>query len=446
MTTAGPTNPEPPRRRVVLRYEDRWDELQDQLMVDRAAGLAPSAVRDAVAAWLDPGTMVEVGTLVRRATSSYRGGDAPDAVAAGAEVPADGLIAGWGRLAGTLVFVAADDPALGAPVRGAAAAAKAARMRAHALEQAAPLVEVLAAARVDPAAPGTAFVREGYGLDLDGDHEAAERLLRIAVVAGPLDEQGSFEATAAHLVVLAGPAAALFGAAGHEALALGLADAVTADLPAALRWAGAAIGTLPPSTFDQPAPPARPAAAGDAASGLLDAGWSVELAPGLGPSVRTLLGTVGGTVAGVACVAPGLVIDGPAAARLLRLVRFCEVFRLPLVFEHDGLAGPVEPSRADLDGYGALRAALAAASCPVVELTHGEPAVQRALGVRPLWSAGIDAGSEPAGGLGPFDARMRPDTVRAELIGVLAAVEVSRPRRDQDDRVRFRPPRTLQAS
>ena len=119
------------RPRVVLRYEDRWDDLLGGLAVDRRAGAAPSALRDALTAWLDPGSFTEVGSLVRRAASSYRGGDTVDETAAD-EVSGDGLVAGWGRLDGALLFVVADDPAAAGTVRGPAASAKAAGSRPQA--------------------------------------------------------------------------------------------------------------------------------------------------------------------------------------------------------------------------------------------------------------------------------------------------------------------------
>jgi acetyl-CoA carboxylase carboxyltransferase component len=412
----------------VLRYEDRWDDLQAGLAADRAAGLAPSAVRDALADWFDPGSFVEVGSLVRRAASSYRGGDTVDVTAA-VDVPSDGLIAGWGRLDGALVFVVADDPALGSAVRGPAAAAKAARIRAHALEQSRPLVQILAAGRAeDERGP---FVRIGHGVDLDLERDAAARLLTVAVVTGPVVEQAAAEAASAHLVVLAGPDAAVAGRAGTAAVHLGLADAVATDLATALAWAGAALRRLPPNRFDPPPGPADPAglqpASGAGADGFLDADWSVELGPGRHDGLRVVLGRVGGTPIGLLAVEAGAVLDGPSARTARRLLRACDALSMPVVVAHHGLAVAAVPTVADTDAVIDLCDALAARQSPLLELAGAVPGLAEALGVLPLWSASAVADRKG----------------RDLVLDVLGLLRVRRARPDQDPRVRQRPRRGL---
>ena len=450
---------ETPAKRVVLRYEDRWEDLLGRLAADRAAGVVPSPVRDALAGFFDAGSAVEVGSLVRRATSSYRGGDAPEEDA-GDEVPADGLVAGWGLLDGALVFVVADDVdqlGAGAGWRGAAAAAKAIRIRRHALEQGRPLVQILAAARTDPATdpadgPGAAFVRAGAGADLDVDRELATHCLVISVVTAPLLDAAAFEATAAHLVVLAGPEAAIAGRAGADALRCGLADAVVADLPAALRWVAQANGHLPPNPFD-PAPPwpsaepdedGRSAGDGAAVDGtvppLLDVAWQLELSPVGAVPVRTWLGGVGTQPVGLVSCGAGAVLDAAACRRIVRLVRCCTAWRLPLVVQHAGLRRPRQATREDVDAHHGLGAALARLAVPLFELAWDGPRLVEEFGVRPLWSAGATA-TDPA-----TDAVLTRSTARLHLEVAVAAVPILRPRPDTTDRVRYRPRRTLQSS
>ncbi len=457
------SEPTTPAKRVVLRYEDRWDDLLGRLAADRAAGVVPTPVREALAGFFDAGSAVEVGSLVRRATSSYRGGDAPEEDG-GDEVPADGLVAGWGLLSGALVFVVADDVGhLGeaAGWRGAAAAAKATRIRRHALEQGRPLVQILAAARTDPAmdpvdGPGAAFVRSGAGADLDVDHELVTHCLMITIVTAPLLDTAAFEATAAHLVVLAGADAAIAGRSGADALQCGLADAVVADLPAALRWVARAIDHLPPNRFD-PAEPwpssgpdvdRRPLGDGLAPDGtvpsLLDDTWQLELSPVGAVPVRTWLGGVGAQPVGLVRCDAGAVLDGAACRRIGRLVRCCAALRLPLVVEHAGLGRPQPATRDDIDAHHGLGAALAGLTVPLFELAWDGPGVAEAFGVRPVWSAGAppsDPSTDPK-----HDAVLTRATVRQHLEAVVAAVPVVRPRPDATDRMRYRPRRTLQSS
>jgi hypothetical protein len=458
------TQPAERRPRVVLRYEDRWDDLLAGLAADRAAGLAPSAVRDALVAWLDPGSLVEIGSLVRRSSSSYRGGDTVDAAAGTAEAPSDGLIAGWGSVGGAPVFVVADDPALAGPVRGPAAAAKAARIRAHALEQSRPLVQVLAAGRGDEHG---SFVRSGHGVDLDLERDSAARLLKIVVVTGPIGDQAADEAASAHLVVLAGPEASVHGRAGAEALRLGFADAVAADLDAALAWAGAALRRLPPNRFDPPSPDPVDTVdtsdpgdtvdtsdtgetAGPGVDGFLDGDWSVELAAGRHEGLRAVLGRLGGRPVGVLSIAAGAGLDGPSARTALRLVRLCEALSMPLVAAHHGIvvAGPAagpngsvattDPSPtphapagvnedATVDAVLDLCDALAATSAPVLELVGSGPAVAEALGVHPVWT--VTGHADRAG--------------RERVVDALDLLRIDRIRPDQDPRVRTRPRKGL---
>ncbi|MEZ5410868.1 MAG: carboxyl transferase domain-containing protein [Acidimicrobiales bacterium] len=439
-TTApgGPDQPSP-RRPVVLRYVDDWDELAGQIAADRALGLRASPVRQAVTAWLDPGSFVETGTLARRAATSYRGGDTLDD-AAPETIPADGLVAGWGRLRGRLVFVAADDPALGSPVRGGAGAAKAGRMRHHALAQGAPIVQILGAARLEPGTfIGAEAVRFGYGLDLDFEVGAARRIPKIAIVTHPITEQAALEAGWSHLVLLAGPHGAIDGLAGDAALAAGLADAHCPDLPAALAEVGRALDRLPPSWTDEPP------AGGEGEP------WSLALWPRWHPEVSTVLAAApgAGPVAGWADLPDGAELHAGAAAKVARLARFCAAFSLPLVLAHSGWSLPSPPGRADLDEVHRLGEALA--RCPaVVEVSHGRPLLEPIWGLRPTVALAVDGpGSGPAPGPGSpggeeVDAVVAPDAVPAAVAHALGLIAVPRPARHDDPRLRHQLPRRLQ--
>lgn len=432
-------NPPPTSKRVVLRYEDNWDALRAQLDADRMAGLAASVVRDGIFAWLDEGTAVELGTLVRRDSSSYRGGDdgGDEQVSA---VPSDGIIAGWGRVGGQLVFVSADDTDLGSTVRGGAAAAKAHRVREHALEQSAPLIQVLASCRVEPDVfIGAEFVRFGYGVDLDFERQSHDRILKIAIVTRALTDQAALEATWCHLTILAGPEAALHGYQGDDALERGFADLSVDDLDAALAIAGGAIDQLPPNCFDGPP---RPHVQFDEQSGEflgidLDKGWTYELQPRWVPEVRTRLGRVGGWMVGLIACQDNCLLDGPAAEKMLRLATFCRAFRLPVVVSHGGLDRPIEATPADVDAWCRLGSVLQPAHTTVLEVARGGRSLADDLGVRPLWAVGGDPSSS-------VDVVAVSDARRGAVIDALGALRPSPVRPDQDERVTRRAPRTLQ--
>lgn len=434
-----PDTPDAGTPRVVLRYEESWDELREGLHRDRAAGLALSAVRDGLRGWLDDGSFVEIGALVRRKSSSYGGGDVVDDEPS--EIPADGLIAGWGRFGGQLVFVSADDPGLGSDVRGVAAAAKASRVRDHALTQSAPLVQVFAAHRLAADSVIAAeFVRFGYGVDLDFEREADERILKVGIVTGPLADQAAVEALWCHLVVLAGPSAGAGGLTGADALRRGFGDLLAPDLPGALAVAGEALAHLPPNRWDGPPPTAHDGpdvadALGADDGMILDAGWSFELAPRWQADVRARLGSVGGRRVGLLELPARVVLHAAASRKALRLVRFCDAFGLPLVLAHAGVERPPEPERADLDALEEMRAALQAVT-PLLEMASGGRSLGRDLGVRATWSVGVEPGE-------PLDATVEPDGIRGAVCGALVALRPATRRPDQDARVRRMRPRSL---
>jgi acetyl-CoA carboxylase carboxyltransferase component len=409
-----------PRGPVVLRYADDWIELEAQLDTDRAAGLAPSRIRDAFAAWFDDGTFTEVGTLVRRASTSYGGGDTVEDKPT--DVAADAIIAGWGRRDGRLVFLSADDPALGSPVRGEAGAAKAARMREYALAQSAPIVQVFGAERVEPNTfVGAEFVRSGYGVDFDFEAASAERILKIALVTHPIAEQAAIEAACCHLVILAGTGATIDGFGGEQALEAGFADAVCEDLHTAINLVAGAFAHLPASCYEEP-PQAEPGTAAEGEA-LLNAGWSVELWPRWQTALRTRLGTVGGRAVGLLELDAGVTLDGPASTKAIRLAQFCAAFGLPLLFWHAGWEQPAQPTNADIDANNRLCGVLSA--CTLVEISGSAGGIQETFGIRPVWSVGMALEVRA-------DASVPRADVRHAVLGALEQLTFKR-RRPSDD-------------
>ncbi|MDG2111151.1 MAG: hypothetical protein P8N02_00885, partial [Actinomycetota bacterium] len=345
------------------------------------------------------------------------------------EVPSDGLIAGWGRLDDQLVFLAADDTALGSPMRGAAGASKANRIRKHALAQSAPLVQVFAAGRLDPDVfIGAEFVRFGYGVDLDFERESAERILKVAVVTGPITDQATMEATSCHVVVIVGRHGSLNGCAGEDALRLGLADALADDLSAALAMVAEMLRRLPPSRFD-PLPAAPGAAADDR--------WRLEFGPSWQPQVTTAVEVVARQPVGMVELLDGAVLDDAVSHKVRRLAEFCDAFALPLVISHAALDRPPEPAALDVDAFDRLREALSQASNPILEIRRGAASLSLDLGVRPVWTLATQGGAG--------DARAETGDIRSALAEAVALITPRRPKPEDDPRTRSILPRSLQS-
>lgn len=427
--------PSPAPRRVVLRYEDRWEDLLAVLERDRAAGSAPCPVRDALHA-LCPDGFTEVGLLARAESRSYAADDADHRE--DGPITADGLIAGWGHRHGRLLFCSADREEHPGLRRSPAASAKARRIRDHASTNGAPLVLIRSAQSPADGAVGAEFLTTGLGVDLRHDHEAAARLARFAVVTGPLRGAAALEAVAADVVVLAGPHASLAvgGApalAGAEALRAGLADARAADIDGALAIVGRWLDLLPSNPWEPP-PAAVTDPTGDAAPGTddgapapaaLDAGTWVEARPGWEPTTRTGLGRIGGTVIGFAALDAVHGLRHPNAARkLARLLRWCEALRLPVVVLHGALPGRGEATAEAVDAAAVLQRCWAAASTTLVTvaLDEGADDLGTHLGRRPTLAIGQE-GTARAKGAGRSAAPAADLTVPAgQLHPVLARI------------------------
>lgn len=422
-------------RRVVLRYEDRWEDLLAVLERDRAAGLAPSPARRALHALCGDG-FTEVGLLARAESRSYAADDADHHE--DGPITADGLIAGWGHRNGRLLFCSADrEDRIGA-VRSPAASAKARRIREHARTDAAPLVAIRGAQSPADGAVGAEFLTAGLGVDLRHEHEAAALLARFAVVTGPLRGAAALEAVGADVLVLAGPDASLAigGAparAGAEALKAGLADAIAADIDGALATVGRWLDLLPSNPWEPPPAPAP--AAGTAAGtgldaghpapvpGLLDDGTWVEARPGWEPATRTGLGRIGGTVAGLIVLDATDGLRGAGAAdKVVRLLRWCDALRLPIVVVHGSLPGPGAPSVEAIDARLALQRGWAEATTTLITVALDAAAddLGAHLGRRPTLTI-------RSGGDAPADLTVTAGARRAALAAALVDLPPERP-------------------
>jgi len=123
---------------------------------------------------------------------------------------------------------------------------------------------------------------------------------------------------------------------------------------------------------------------------------------------------------------------------MLRLAGFSRAFGLPLVLTHAGIDRATGMSLADLNDVAQLRAELASSQATVLELARTARSIRTDLGVRPIWSVG------PPGDQAHDEVAALSEH-RVALREVIVTLERSRPRPDQDERVKRRRPRGLQA-
>jgi acetyl-CoA carboxylase carboxyltransferase component len=301
--------------------------------------------RERVARLLDPDSFTELGAL---AGSARKSGEPPS--------PADGFVAGFGRIGGRPALVGAEDFTVQGGSIGLEGADKRYRLTQLAAQERVPLV----------------FVLEG------GGHRMSNMLRRHG--RGPNDLQGL-----ASLSGLVPTVCVVLGAsAGHGALAAPLMDFVVMGEGAALFAAGPALelarnylAYFPGSAWEAPPrrsgpdtgerrldailelvppDPRRPYPMRRLLEIVFDAGSVLEVQPRHGASLVTALAFLGGQSVAVVANDPSVragALDSAAAEKGARFLEVAGSFHLPVVFLADN-PGVLAGSRAEREG--ALRA------------------------------------------------------------------------------------------
>jgi len=334
----------------------------DRLARQHAAGRLD--VRQRIAALLDPGSFVELGALV--------GGEA--------QIPADGFVAGTGLIDGRDVVVGGEDfTVLGGSI-GIRAHAKRYRVAELALQERRPLVLLL-----DGAGERAQNAVERYPRtpnDLQMLARLSGLVPTVVVILGPSAGHSALAAPLADYVVMttaacaftAGPPlvqAATGEVTSKEELggsavqaASGLAHAVAPDDASALALARGYLAYFPSSAWQYP--PRHASVGGRFADAgerrldtildvipadqkkaydmhavlrlLADGGEVLEVQPGYGRSILTVLAHLGGEPVAIVASQPLVkagAIDAEAADKAARFVEIADAFHLPVVFLAD---------------------------------------------------------------------------------------------------------------
>lgn len=346
-------------RRVAARAMGTPERLAER----RAAGRLDARAR--LDALFDPGTFVELGTLVG---SVHRGVIPP--------VPADGLIAGHGLVDGRPVLAGAEDFTVMGGSIGHGTAAKRQRLADLAGRERVPLVMLLEGAGERTQ---NAFERRGRAPnDLQTLARLSGLVPMVCVVMGSSAGHGALTAPLMDFVVMveggalfsAGPPLVraavgeevtkdeLGGTAIHTAIS-GVAHNAAPDDVAALGLVRRYLSFFPPNAWEHP-----PAVAGDDTGrravetltelipadprrgydvrGVLDTvcdrGSVLEIQPAFGRTVVTALGRLGGEAVGVVANQPAVkagAIDADGADKATHFLGVAAAFHLPVVFFAD---------------------------------------------------------------------------------------------------------------
>ena len=320
--------------------------------------------RARVAALLDPGSFFEIGALAR----GHQEAEAP--------TPADGVIAGFGRIGGHEAGVFAEDPLALAHSDGAVGRNKRLKVLSHALQGALPIIYLADGARPDPdrfaGEEGRLLARYSDQLAVAPQLPLEER--RAPFITAVFGACSGGDATlAASADVIVGTPGARLTLAGSDAAANDALDAVIGDDEEAIATVRRIIATIPASRNAPLTPEGAtdPEAAlpddidpsetepGTLLAGLLDAASLVPFA-----EVRGLHSGMG-RVAGYPVLyalggGPGDRSLGTASLRRIeRVAALSRRFALPLLIVQHG-AG-YDPAEASTPGFlAALRGAIEA--------------------------------------------------------------------------------------
>ena len=377
----------------------------------------------------DDGTFVELDPFRRGRPSGYAAVEARDG---------DGVVTGWGMIAGRPAVVVAHDFSFAGGSIGAVFAEKITRVQRLALERRCPIVYLNDS--------GGARIHEGIealhgcGQIMALNVVARRTVPQISVILGPCAGAAAYSPALTDWTIMVAGGSQMFltgpevvraatgeqidpeslGGAALHTRESGVAHLETSDEDEALAAARRLLSYLPQAAgadllerLPAPPPPARVAALPDIVptragtpfdmrsllAGILDAGVLFEMMPGVGQSLLTGFARLDGVPVGVVASQParrGGILDARTATKGARFVEFCGRFGLPIVTLVDVpgfLPGSAEERRGVITHGAALLAAYVDAEVPkltvLVRKAYGGAYIalgSRSLGASHTWA------------------------------------------------------------
>ncbi|MEE9415160.1 MAG: carboxyl transferase domain-containing protein [Acidimicrobiales bacterium] len=387
-----------------MSWSDAVSELEKRTAAARAMGGADKIerhhaqskldARQRLSVLLDPGTFVEIGTLV-------------------GTVPADGVVTGHGLINGRPVMVGVEDfTVLGGSI-GPGSAAKRFRIAELAGRERVPLVMVLEGAGHRPASIGEPHGRAP--IDLQEQARLSGLVPIVTAVLGSSAGHGALIAPMSDFSIMSA-GAAIF-AAGPPVVKESLGEAVTkaelggpqvavtsglinnvgpddasvlVDVRSYLSYFGSSAWSYPDSLVDRqdsgprrledlvdviPRDHAQPYDVRQVISRVVDGGSFFQIAPDFGDSIVCALARLGGESVAVVANQPAVLagaIDADAADKAAHFMAVADAFHLPLIFLTDNpgvLAGTESEQRAILRSGARMYAAQNLARVPKLQVT-----------------------------------------------------------------------------
>ena len=309
--------------------------------VGKQHALGKQTARERIDMLLDPGTFVEVDRFVRHRCTAFGMGDK--------DIPADGVVTGYGKVNGRTIFVYAQDFTAQGGSLGEMHAAKICKVMDMALEAGCPVVGLCdsGGARIipqisvimGPCAGGAVYSPALTDFIVMVEKESQMFITGPAVIAATTGEEISAEELGGadtHTTV----SGVAHLAAGSEEEALQSVRRLLGYLPSK---AGDNIPHLPYAAGDEsrsqlesviPDDSAMPYDVHDVIDAVLDEGSVMELQPYYADNIVTCFGRLGGHSVGVIANQPfsmGGSLDVNASDKAARFIQFCDAFGIPLI-------------------------------------------------------------------------------------------------------------------
>ena len=336
--------------------------------VEKQHALGKRTARERIELLMDTGTFTEVDRFVRHRCTSFGMGDK--------DIPADGVVTGYGKIDGRTVFVYAQDFTAQGGSLGEMHAAKICKIMDMALEAGCPVVGLCdsGGARIQEAVDALS----GYGQIFYRNACSSGRIPQISVIMGPCAGGAVYSPALTDLIVMVEKESQMFitgpavvaATTGEEISAedLGGADTHTtmsgvAHLSArseeeALGAVRCLLSYLPSKAGDRPPlmnfteheelqplldtvipdDSSLPYDMHDVVRILLDEDSVMELQPYYADNIITCFGRLGGHSVGVIANQPfsmGGSLDINASDKAARFIRFCDCFNIPLITFED---------------------------------------------------------------------------------------------------------------
>lgn len=332
--------------------------------VEKQHNLGKQTARERIEMLLDKGTFTEIDRFVRHRCTAFGMGEK--------DIPADGVVTGYGKVNGRTIFVYAQDFTAQGGSLGEMHAAKICKVMDMALEAGCPVVGLCdsGGARIQEAVDALS----GYGQIFYRNARSSGRIPQISVIMGPCAGGAVYSPALTDLIIMVDKESQMFitgpsviaattgeeisaeelGGADTHTTVSGVAHLAAGSEEEALQAVRRLLGYLPSKAGE--APPRVPYTPGDESrpqldqaipdhssmpydvhdviDAILDADSCMELQPWYADNIVTCFGRIGGRSVGVIANQPfsmGGSLDINASDKAARFIQLCDAFGVPLV-------------------------------------------------------------------------------------------------------------------